>query len=434
MIPPQRQRRGLAGLLGAVGVSTLGTRMSLLALPWFVLTLTGSPSLTGLTATAELLPYVTVQAFGGPAVDRLGTWRTSVWSDVGAGLLVGLIPALHLLHALTIAPIFVIVALAGALRGAGDAARDVLLPGVGQLAQTPLERTAGLFDGVSRGAGLIGAPLAGVLIGITNAVNVLALDAASFVISAILVAALVPRHAQPAPDTPEEPSSGYLASLREGFTFLRGDRLLLGIGAMVFITNMLDQANGTVFVPVWAREVAHSPIALGLISGVFGIGAVAGNVLTTWLGPRMPRRWTYAFGFLLAGAPRLLILAVATTVSPVLVVNAMAGIGAGGINPILGAVQFRRIPRRLQVRVLGAVNATAWAGMPIGGVLGGALVESIGLRSTLLLAAAAYFAATLAPFVFPAWQEMDAGFDPLGEHPSEQAAEPQPDLLPAGAR
>jgi MFS family permease len=109
----------------------------------------------------------------------------------------------------------------------------------------------------------------------------------------------------------------------------------------------------------------------------------------------------------------------------VLVANAVAGAGAGGINPILGAVQYRRIPRHLQVRVLGAVNATAWAGMPIGGLLGGALVASAGLRTTLLVAGAIYFATTLAPFLFPAWGEMDADND---------GAEAKPGLATTGAR
>jgi hypothetical protein len=145
--------------------------MSLLALPWFVLTTTGSPTLTGLVATVELTPYVTVQAVGGPAVDRLGAWRTAIACDVGAGVLVGLVPLLHVLGLLTTAQLLVLVALAGGLRGAGDAGREVMLPGVGDHAGTPVERAAGLYDGVNRGAGLVGAPLAGVLIGLTNAVN-----------------------------------------------------------------------------------------------------------------------------------------------------------------------------------------------------------------------------------------------------------------------
>jgi MFS family permease len=409
------RRRGLAGLLGAVGVSTLGTRMSLLALPWFVLTTTGSPTLTGLIAAVELTPYVAVQAIGGPVIDRVGAWATSTLTDTGAAVLVGLIPLLHLVHGLDLPMLYLLVGGVGALRGAGDASRDVLLPGVGALAETPLERSAGLFDGMNRGGSLIGAPLAGVLIGITDAINVLAIDAASFAVSAVLVAVLVPRSAQPEPSGGQDGREGYFAALGEGFRFIRGDRLLLGIGAMVLVTNMLDQASGAVFVPVWAERVAHSAVALGLISGVFSVGAVTGNVVTTWLGPRLPRRWTYAVGFLFTGGPRLLTLAAASALSPVLVVSLIAGLGAGGINPILGAVQFERVPRRLQIRVLGVVNATAWAGMPVGGLAGGALTEALGIRPALLIAGLAYLVTTLSPFVFPAWRDMDRAERPVPE-------------------
>jgi hypothetical protein len=57
--------------------------------------------------------------------------------------------------------------------------------------------------------------------------------------------------------------------------------------------------------------------------------------------------------------------------------------------------------------VLGAVGATAWVGIPIGSLAGGALVAGIGLRGALLAAAVVYGVTTLAPFVFPAWREMD---------------------------
>lgn len=406
-------RRGLVGLLTAVGVSTLGTRMSFLALPWFVLSTTGSPALTGAVAAAEMTPYVLTQALGGPLVDRWGAWRISILADAGAGVAVGAVPLLHAAHALDLGSLATLVGLAGLLRGAGDAARDVLVPGVGERANAAIERSAGLYDGVSRGATLVGAPLAGALISVTSAVNVLALDAASFAFSAAAVLALVPRAAEPSAPEPSPDAPGYLAALREGFAFVRGDRLLLGMAAMVLITNLIDQAGGAVLVPVWSERVAHSPVALGLLGGAFGIGAVVGNALTTWLGPRLPRRRTYAIGFLLTGGPRYLSLALAATVSPVLVVSLLSGLGAGSINPIFGAVEYERVPRHLQARVLGAVGATAWAGIPLGSIAGGALTEAAGVRGALAVAGGLYLLTTLAPFVFPSWQQMDrrAGAD-----------------------
>jgi MFS family permease len=421
-----RDRRPLVGLLGAVGVSLLGTRMSFLALPWFVLTTTGSATRTGLVALAEMGPYVTVQALGGPMVDRLGARRVSVGADLLAAACFGAVPILSALHLLSLALLAVLVGAGGAVRGAGDSARDVLVPGVGEIAHAPLERTSGLYDGVSRLASLVGAPLAGALVLAISPLSVLAIDAGTFLASALIVALLVGRLADPPPH-PEPAAAAaaaeatYLASLAKGFRYLLHDRLLVAIASMVLVTNFVDQAGSAVLLPVWAHEVVHSSVALGLLFGAMSLGAVTGNAVTTWLGPRVPRRMTYAVGFLVAGAPRYVALALLASVSPVLAIAFVGGLGAGGINPILGAVEYERVPRHLQARVLGAVNASAWAAIPIGSLAGGLAASAFGLRAALLAAAAIYFATTLAPFVFPVWRQMDRAVPP-GPEP-----EPEPE-------
>jgi MFS family permease len=420
---PDRDRLPLTGFLGAVGVSTLGTRMSFLALPWLVLTSTGSATMTGLVAFAEMAPYVGVQALGGPLVDRVGARRISVGTDMLAAVCTGLVPALWAAHLLSLPVLAVLVAAAGAARGAGDAARYVMVPGVGEIAGAALERTTGLFDGVGRTAALVGLPLAGALVAITSAVSVLAIDAATFAASALLVGALVPKRAQPPrhSSTAADAEASYLASLAEGFRFLRGDRLLLAIAAMILVTNFVDQAGGAVLFPVWAHDVAHSSVALGLLGGAAGLGAVLGNALATWLGPRLPRRMTYAVGFFVGGAPRYAALALAASVSPVLAVAFVGGLGVGGINPVVGAIEYQRVPRHLQARVLGAVEASAWAGIPFGSLAGGLAVSAFGLRPALLAAAALYGATTLAPFVFPVWRQMDRGRARPGPGPGRPA-------------
>lgn len=401
-------RRGLFGLLVANFVSILGTRMSMLALPWFVLVTTGSATKTGLVAFAEMAPYVLVQGLGGPLVDRYGTRRVAIVTDVIAAVTFGLVPLIYAAGHLSLGVVAILVAVAGAVRGAGDSARHVLLPGVAEPAGTPLERASGLYDGVGRAAGMIGAPLAGVLIAATSAPLVIAIDAATFVASAVLVTVYVPRSAQPGPaSADDEPPAGYLTALREGFAHLRGDRLLLGIAVVVAVTNLLDQAFASVLAPVWSKDVTGNAVALGLMSAALGLGAVTGNAITTWLGPRLPRRLTFAWGFLIGGSPRFFALAALSSVSPVLAVAFIAGLGVGGINPILGAVEYERVPRHLQTRVLGALGATAWAGIPVGALLGGTLVDGLDLRAALVITGVAYLATTVAPFVFPAWRGMD---------------------------
>ena len=329
-------RTGFVAFLTSEVVSTTGTRMSMIAVPWFVLTTTGSAALTGVVAFAETLPYVVVLALGGPLVDRVGARRVAIASDAIAALVVAAIPLLHLLDRLPLAVLVALVATAGLVRGAGSATH-VLLPGVAEIGGIPIERATGLGDGMNRVAGMVGVPLAGVLIALWSAPAVLLIDAATFVVAGILVALFVPRAAEPPrserPDGSVSAVSHYLTELREGFAFLRSQRLLVAIAAMVFVTNLLDQAYGAVLVPVWVLQTLDSPLALGLIGGVFGVGAVAGSALFAWLGPRLPRRQSFAWGFLVGGAGRFLVLAAAVTLPPVLVVSFVAASGWGPSTP-----------------------------------------------------------------------------------------------------
>ena len=403
---------GVIGLLVAHGVSTAGTSMSFLAIPWFVMVTTGSATMMGLVTLAEMLPYVLMQGLGGPLVDRLGAGRTSVLSDLVAALAMGLVPFSQALGLLSLPLLVIAVAAAGTVRGAGDMARRVLLPRMCAPAALPLDRASGLFDGTGRLAGLIGAPLAGVVVAAFSAPVAVAVDAASFAVSGLLVASVAGRAESFSPTAAQaggaEPS--YLAKLREGILRLKDDRLLLAIAVMVMVTNFLDQAYFSVLLPVWVRDELGSPLAFGVISTAFGAGAVAGNALMAFLAPRLPRRVPFALCFLACGAPRVLALALSSGLAPVLVAAVISGLGTGGINPALGAVEYERVPASLQARVLGAINALAWAGMPLGGLAGGLLADALGLRSVLLALGAVYLLVTLSPFVFPVWKQMERGF------------------------
>src|SRR3954454_12064927 len=116
-------RRPLYGWLGAEGVSLIGTRVSMIALPFFVLTTTGSPEKTGLVAVAEMLPLVVLKVLGGPVIDRGGARRVAISCGRASLGVVGAIPVLHGAGLLPFPAFLVLVAVAGALRGPGDAAK-----------------------------------------------------------------------------------------------------------------------------------------------------------------------------------------------------------------------------------------------------------------------------------------------------------------------
>jgi MFS family permease len=398
-----RNRVPLVGLLTASAVSITGNAMTLLAVPWFVLQTTGSAAKTGIVAFVSFLPAVVSGVLGGALVDRLGFRRTSIVADLASGTTVALIPTLHYTVGLEFWQLLALVFAGALLDAPGQTAREALVPDVARLAPTPLVRAASAADAVSRGGRMLGAPLAGLLIAATSPAAVLYVDAGTFAVSALLTWATVPAVAGAARET----ASRYLAELREGFGFVRRDPLIRAIVVMVMVTNMLDVALASVVLPVYADRLLGGALDLGLVNGVFGAGALAGTVLFGAVGHRLPRFWAFTIAFALVGWPRYAVLALEPGLAGVLVAMAVAGVAVGPVNPILSAVQYERIPVELRGRVLGAVTAGVFAAMPLGGLLGGWLVEGIGLRTTLLTLGAIYLVATSLPLVDRSWRALD---------------------------
>lgn len=399
-------RRSLYALLVAQAISSTGSRMTMLALPWFVLVTTHSPAMTGVVAFAETAPYVIACALGGPLLDRLGSRRASILCDAASVAAFCAIPLIGHVWALV-----TVVAVAGALRGLGDTSKRVLYPLAIGDSGMDTTRAAALQDGVSRLSTLLGAPLAGVLIAVLDARAVIFIDAATFAAGAVIVAALVRRRPAP-PDAPDrEP---YLASLKGGVAFLGRSRLIGGMLLFFFATNLFDAAYGSVLLPAWANRLG-SAVVLGTVAGTFGLGAVLGNIVFTALAPRLPRYTVFVAGFLIGGAPRFLAAAMTEHVWPMYAVSFAAGLGLAAINPITGALFFERIPAHMMARVQGLATAVGWAGIPLGALLGGLAAQGLGLSPALVLFGLAYLAVTVQPLLWPAWKQIGQRPAPTGQ-------------------
>jgi predicted MFS family arabinose efflux permease len=399
----RRQRGPLLAVLVANVLSICGTTMTYLAVPWFVLETTGSPVRTGVVLGVEIGGTVVASVLGGPVVDRLGHKRSSVLSDLLAAVAVVAVPVLHFTAGL---PFWALLGLVGALglsRAPGETARGAMLPTLIEMAGTTTHRAMSAYEGVSRTAKALGAPLAGVLIVVAGAPSLLFVDGATFLISAVLVWIFVTDRSGG-----RAPAHTYLAALRTGFDYLRRDRLMGAIVAMVTLTNALDMAALAVLYPIYAKDILHSSVALGLIAGTFAAGAVLGNTVYGWIGHRLPNWGTYTVAFLVVGSPRYFLLAAEPGLPVILIWMLVIGVFCGTVNPVLGVVEVRRLPAELRAKVLGLIAGGANAAAPLGAVLGGVAVAAFGLTPTLLLVGVVYLLATLCPLVFPTWREMDA--------------------------
>jgi len=395
----------IIALFTANAISLVGNVLTTIAIPWFVLQTTGSATRTGIAGFFTVLPVVLAGFFGGTLVDRLGYKRTSIIADIASGITTALIPLLYFTIGLEFWQLMVLVFLGALLDAPGNTGRSALIPELAEMAQMPIERATSIIQIIERSSRLIGAPIGGLLIAVMGTENVLWLDAASFFISAGIIAVAVKGY-QLEEQKESEAGGKYFDELREGLRFIFNDKLVLSIVLLIMVTNFLDAIFGGVLRPVFVKEVYGQALELGLLIAANGAGAVIGALIFSAIGMRFSRHTVFVFGFILTGL-RFFIYAMSPPLWFLLLSVVITSIGAGPLNPILGAVSFERIPKNMRGRVGGAVSAGAWSAMPLGMLIGGVLTEKVGVIPMLVGIGVIYMVTTVSAAFSPLMKGMD---------------------------
>jgi hypothetical protein len=390
-----RSRGPLAALLLAEVVSTTGSQMTLVALPWFVLVATGSPARMGLVVAADLAPMLLLAIPAGALAARLGARRTMLVSDLARVPLIGLVPVLHALGVLSFPLLVGLVFLHGAFWPTYSASQAALLPALAGDDQGRLTRASALFQAVTRLTLLAGPALAGVLIGWLGPTTVLLLDAATYLVAFLLVAGCIPADDR-APAA--EPVRGMLAGVRVllGDELLRAWTLAAGLSQMGFQTLLLA-------LPVLAfTRYDQDPRVAGLLIGAWGGGALLGSLVALRLPSRLPPLTVGSLaGF---GQALPLWLLVASVSAPAAVAALLlAGLANGIRVPPLRAVTMLRMPPPLRVPAMTAETMLLTAAGLLALAVAAPALERLGVTPVLAgaaavaTAAAGWFAVATAP-------------------------------------
>jgi MFS family permease len=264
------RRTPLAALVTAEIVSILGSRMTYLALPWFVLVTTGSASKMTLVLAVEILPMAVLGIPSGMVVERLGARRTMLVCDAARAPLLASLPLLYSLDALSFPLLLVLVFALGCFMAPYFAAQRVILPELVGEDETRISQANSLVEGGTAFAGLAGPALAGVLIPFLGAPNVLYVDAATYVLAFLLLSGFVPKTKRLVQGSAQH---GVLAGIR----FLLRDRLIGPLSGTVILINFLGSALGAAL-PYYAYDSfsGDSKIA-GLFFTAIGAGALVGS-------------------------------------------------------------------------------------------------------------------------------------------------------------
>ncbi len=381
----------------------IGSMLSLVALPWFVLQTTGSPAKAGLVGFAVFLPGFAAGIFGGVLVDQLGFKRVSILADTISGVAIAAIPLLYHTLGLAFWQLLTLVFIGALLEVPGLTARRGMLPELTERAGMRLEQVNASFESINNLALLVGPPVAGLLIAWLGANNVLWLDAASFLASASIITVVVPRPSAPA--TPAVRGS-YVEELMAGLRFIRRERLLFPMAIVLALSNGLSGSLFAVVLPVYANQIFGEATDLGLMVAASGAGAFLGATLYGSFGHRLPRRVLWLGSFMVVPIDYW-VLSLSLPLPVILVVLAAAGFVMGPINPLMVTIRHERSPAHLRGRVFSTYSAIAMAVQPLGMVGSGYLIERLGLRPTVLLFAIGLQALAVAMLFIPAFRDME---------------------------
>lgn len=399
-----RDRRPLSALLVATIVSLIGSQMTIIALPWFVLTTTGSAAKAGLVGFATFLPGLVVGLFGGVLVDRLGFKQVSVVADLVSGLGIVAIPLLCDTVGLSFPQLLVLVFIGSLLKVPSLTAHRSMVPELAEHAGAPLERVNALFESSQNLSLLLGTPIAGLLVASIGARNVLWLDAASFGLSALLVGLVVPATLFA---RNQFASHGYLRDVLAGLKFIRRDQLLWPMVIVLAASNALSSSIGGVVLPFYVKDAFGSAASLGIMFAALGGGDFLGSTLYGMFAGRLSRRFIWMAAFLIMPL-ELWILTVSPSVAMIVGTFFVAGIASGPLNPLMVTIRHERSPEELRGRVFSTYSAVAMAVQPLGILVAGSLIESAGFEVAVVAFAVSAQLLSVLVLLIPAFRQMDA--------------------------
>jgi predicted MFS family arabinose efflux permease len=361
-------------LFAGQAASALGDRITPVALAFAVLDLTGSTTDLGLVLAAATLPMLAFLLVGGVWADRLPRQRLMLTSDVIRALAQGTTAALLISGEARLWQLLVLQAVNGCAAGFFRPAATGLIP---ETVPPALLQQANALVGLTRDVGsIVGPAVAGVLITVLSPGWGLAVDAATFVVSAAFLAGL-----RVAPRLPRAGNT-FVRELREGWNAFRSRTWLWATVAYFAFLIGFVLAPFQVLGPVVARNELGGAGAWAIIATATGVGAVSGGVVALRWRPRRPLLISFVL-FVVFWAPQLILLAIPAPTAAI----AVGGFCAGAVMTFASAVWDTVLQSNVPPESLSRVSSYDWLGslalQPLGFALVGPVVATIGIEATL---------------------------------------------------
>jgi MFS family permease len=354
--------------------SNLGSAFTLFALPLLVFKLTGSPLNLGITMAISYLPYLLFGLVLGAWVDRVDRKRLMIATDLARAAVIALLPVLADLGLLRVWWVYAIAFVHASLAIAFDTAEFAAIPSLVERKQD-LVTANGRIQASYSAAQVAGPLLAGLLLAVVAVEQVFWVDAASFVVSAVSLAA-IRRRFNPQADSAGERGT-IRAAIAQGLRYVVGHPVLRSISVMMALINLVLTTSYAQLVVFAKQRLGASDPQVGFLYAAGSVGVVVLSLVAGRLRRRLPFSQV-ALGVLMLDGVLLVAMGLIRWYWLGLVLwAAVSGLGIL-FNINTASLRQQLTPNELLGRVLSVATLLGSSAIPLGTVLGGWAVQRSG--------------------------------------------------------
>ena len=353
------QNRSFVLVWAGQSLSMFGSRLTYIALLWWVLEKTGSATALAGVAIAAALPILFLGPIAGVFIDRLDRRRLMLSMDLVNGLIIGTAATLLLIGTLHVWEIYLFTVLASTATLFHRPSLQSSIPNL--VPKEQLTKANSLYQISAGAAGIAGPAIGGILVGMIGSGATMWIDAATFTIAGLsLLASSFPSPRLVA----ERGLNSVLSDVALGFRFLR-DRKVLFFMLLLFALINFILAPTSILFPIMAKDILHvGARGFGLFGAALSLGMVHGGLLAAWVKRFRRRGLGIIFGLVLLGV-MLAVFGFSTKIGLSLAALGLVGFAVSIVNIIEAVIFQTRVPNELQGRVFAAQSAVTDGLQPI---------------------------------------------------------------------
>lgn len=350
-------------------ISALGASFTGFALPLLVYKLTGSALNLAYSTAAHFIPYLLFGLFIGAWADRTDRRRLMILTDLGRAASIASIPVLAMSGALEVWWIYVVIFVNSMLSIAFDAANFAAVASL--VDKEELVTANGRIQASYSAMTMVGPLLAGVVVAVLPIYDLLLIDAASFVVSALMLVWI--RASFNAPGRTRGKS--IRQDVMEGLRYVFGHPVLRNISLMMAMVNFAATTIYAQRVLYATEQLGANDTQIAVLSAAGSLGVVALSLVAGKLRKKLP------FGKVALGAligSGVVTIALAFTRNYWVALPLMALFSGLGIMFNINTNSLRQAiaPNHMLGRVMTIAGVLAWSANPVGAYVGALAIES----------------------------------------------------------